>query len=81
MKRAVKMKKKAFFIIFKGLLLKQIYIYIYIYIEGESPILSDIEQVGLSVAHLMYRGSLYTKLSYVYVYKFFLKQVLFQAGI
>ena len=30
MKRAVKMKKKAFFIIFKGLLLKQIYIYIYI---------------------------------------------------
>ena len=79
MKRAVKMKKKAFFIIFKGLLLKQIYIYIYI--EGESPILSDIEQVGLSVAHLMYRGSLYTKLSYVSVYKFFLKQVLFQAGI
>ena len=79
MKRAVKMKKKAFFIIFKGLLLKQIYIYIYI--EGESPILSDIEQVGLSVALLMYRGSLYAKLSDVYVYKFFLKQVLFQARI
>ena len=59
------MKKKAFFIIFKGLLLKQIYIYIYI--EGESPILSDIEQVGLSVALLMYRGSLYAKLMYMYI--------------
>ena len=39
MKRSSKMKQKAFFIIFKGLLLKQIK---QIFLEGESPILSVI---------------------------------------
>ena len=41
MKRSSKMKQKAFFIIFKGLLLKQIK---QIFLEGESPTLIEIYQ-------------------------------------
>ena len=41
--------------IFKGPSLKQLIKYFF---EVESPTLSDIEQVGLSVAHHIYRGSL-----------------------
>ena len=60
------MTKKVFFIILKGPSLKQIIKYFF---EAESPTLSDIEQVGLSVAlwHISFTGDAYGQNFLVYI--------------